>query len=119
MDGLAWKQVETKEHVSAVEGNLNSVKAAVDRQLSAVEGSLIGLRSELHEELLEKQEQLRKELRHKLLQDLSAPTELPEGWTEPDCPSICSSSCVGGRYYAASWSRARYHWDDSAMAGSI
>ena len=37
VDGLARKQVETEEHVSAVEGDLNSVKAAVDGRLSAVE----------------------------------------------------------------------------------
>ena len=86
VDGLARKQVETEEHVSAVEGDLNSVKAAVDGRLSAVEGSLTGLRTELHEELLEKQERLRKELRHELLQDLSAPTELPEGGLSPTAP---------------------------------
>ena len=86
VDGLAPKQVETEEHVSAVEGDLNSVKAAVDGRLSAVEGSLTGLRTELHEELLEKQERLRKELRHELLRDLSAPTELPKGRLSPTAP---------------------------------
>ena len=69
--------------MSAVEGDLNSVKAAVDGRLSAVEGSLTGLRTEIHEELLEKQERLRKELRHELLRDLSALTELPEGGLSP------------------------------------
>ena len=48
--------METEEHVSAMEGDLNSVKTAVDERLSAVEGSLTGLRTELHEDLLEKQE---------------------------------------------------------------
>jgi len=43
------------------------VKAAVDGRLSVVEESLTGLRTELHEELPEKQERLRKELCHELL----------------------------------------------------
>ena len=30
VEGLVRKQVKTEEHVSAVEGDLNSVKAAVD-----------------------------------------------------------------------------------------
>ena len=36
----------------------NSVKADVDRQLSVVEGSMTGLRTELHKEFLGRQEQL-------------------------------------------------------------
>jgi len=86
MDGLAQKQEETKEFVSAVENNLNSVKAAVSRRLDAVEGALTCLRTELQEELLEKQEHLRKELCHELLQDLSTPTGLPEGGLRPTAP---------------------------------
>ena len=58
MDRLAQNQVETEEHVSAVEGDLNS----------AVDGWNCW-----------KQEHLRKKLCHELLRDLSAPTELLEG----------------------------------------
>lgn len=56
MDRLARKQEETEEHVSAAESDLNSLQAAVDGQLSAVEGSLTGLWTELYKELLERQE---------------------------------------------------------------
>lgn len=57
------------------------MKAAVSRQLDAVEGALTGLRTE---ELLEKR--LRKELRHELLQDLSVPMGLPEGGLRDQLP---------------------------------
>ena len=50
VDGLARKQKETEEHVFAMESVLNSVKATVDGRLTEVEGSLTGLRIELHEE---------------------------------------------------------------------
>ena len=78
--------MEIIEHVSAMEGDLNSVKDAVDERLSAVEGSLTGLRTKLQEEFLEKQERLRKELCHELLRDLIASTDLLEGGLSPTAP---------------------------------
>ena len=52
-----------------------------------MEGSLTGLRTELHEDLLEKQEQLRKELRHELPEDglsATAPPFVPQAVLEDD-----------------------------------
>ena len=94
LNGLARKQKHIREHVSAVESDVNLVKATVDGRLCVAEGSLTDLRTELHEELLERQEQQRKELRHELLPDCAGRR------TDPYCPFVCTSKFS---HYATDW----------------
>ena len=87
VDDIARKQQETDELVHAIEDGLHEVKTAVDGRLSAMEGSLTGLRSDVHSELLEEQERLRKQIRDDVLRDFSTPTGLGEG-LRPTAPSF-------------------------------
>ena len=73
--------------MSTTKGDLHTVKTMVDGWLSAMEGSLTGVRTELQLELFERQERLRKELRNNFLQKFSTPTGL-EGGLRPTASSF-------------------------------
>ena len=70
IDGLTQKQKETDENVSAIQGDLESVKTVMDGRLSAMEESLTGLRGFQAESM----KTLKQELREELLRDLSTHT---------------------------------------------
>ncbi len=96
VDGLAQKQREINEHVSALEGDLESVKAVVDGRLTSVEESLTGL-ERLRADIGERHESLRGELHDELLRELSVVGGIGLGGTlRPTAPAfVCTAiTCV-------------------------
>jgi len=96
VDGIAQKKQETDEHVHANEGDLHAVKTMVDERLSAMEGSVTGVRTELQLELFERQERLRKELRDDFLREFSTPTELEGGLRPTAFPFVPATMTTTG-----------------------
>ena len=70
------RQKETDQVISAIARKLRSMKMAVEDQLIAMEGSIVGLTRQLCTEVAESQELLKHEHCEDLLEDLSAASGL-------------------------------------------
>ena len=86
IENVAQRQ-ETDQEVSAIAGELRSVKLMIDDRLDAMEDSVAGLAKQIRATVTEGQELTKHQLREELLQELSdgtsalRPTAQPSGTT--------------------------------------
>ena len=95
-DGIAQKQRETEQEVSAIAGDLSTVKLTIEGRLSAMESSASGLTNQLRTEFGESRKSLKQEVHLELLQELGATPSL-RPTVCPFTPSDSSTEAIGGQ----------------------
>ena len=106
IDEVAKKQEETQEHVEAMAGDLDSVKATMHGRLGEVEEAVSSVKT-LQTELGERQKSLKAELHDELLRELSevvgktglrptAPPFIPATTTRSETVAAAGDGSSGG-----------------------
>ena len=95
IENVAQRQKETDQEVSAIAGELRSVKLTIDGRLDVMEDSVAGLAKQIHATVTEGQVSTKHEFRKELLQELSDGTSALRPKAQPFQPSGTAAAVAG------------------------